>query len=187
MRIALRVLAAVVFCVVPLTSACSGGDATATPKSAPANPSGAPANQDVVKKNFNAMDKDGDGLLTLNEFNGNRKAPAAIEKGKKMFKLIDADGDGKATLQEFAGRPAEARFIQMDQDDDGKLTWDEFKGTRKPEELEQAERNFKRMDTNGDKSLSLAEFNAGQIKPVKPAAKEPGKVQPEPVKPPVKK
>ena len=39
----------------------------------------------------------------------------------------------------------------------------------------QAERIFKRMETNGDKCLSLAEFKAGQKPPVKLGNKAAGK------------
>jgi hypothetical protein len=112
---------------------------------------------------------------------GNRAGPTL------RFKLIDADGDKKISLKEFISRSVEARFKQMDRDNDGKLTWDEFKGTRKPEELEQAELNFKRMDTDGDKCPSLDEFRAGQKQPGKPAKKAAGKkFQPKPVQSAVK-
>jgi len=67
------------------------------------------------------------------------------------------------------------------------LTCEEFKGTRKPEELDQAELNFKRMDTDGDKCLSLDEFKAGQKQPPKAAKKPAGKKpQPKPVESAVK-
>ena len=85
----------------------------------------------MAEKNFKALDKDGDGVLTFDEFKGNRKKPEAIEQAEQIFKLIDADGDKKLSLKEFVNRPAEARFKPMDRDNDGKLTWDEFKGTRR--------------------------------------------------------
>ena len=169
MKIALHLLAVSLFCLVPVAIASAADDAAEKPKDVPAKPA------EMAAKNFNAMDKNGDGALTLDEFKGTRKKPAAIEQGEQIFKLIDADGDGKITLREFINRPAEAKFKQMDRDNDGKLTWEEFKGTRKPEELDQAEQKFKRMDTNGDKSLSLDEFKAGQKPPVKPAKKAAGK------------
>jgi Ca2+-binding EF-hand superfamily protein len=136
---------------------------------------------EMAEKNFKALDKDGDGVLTFDEFKGNRKKPEAIEQAEQIFKLIDTDGDKKISLKEFIYRPAEARFKQMDRDNDGKLTWDEFKGTRKPEEIEQAEQNFKRMDTDGDKCLSLEEFKAGQKPPAKPAKPAKKKFPPKPV------
>jgi Ca2+-binding EF-hand superfamily protein len=177
MKIALHLLAVTLFCFVSVAIARAADDAAEKPKDAPAKPA------EVAAKNFNAMDKDGDGALTCDEFKGTRKKPAAIEQGEKIFKLIDADGDGKVTLKEFINRSAEARFTQMDRDNDGKLTWDEFKGTRKPEEIGQAEESFKRMDTDEDKSLCLDEFKAGQKPPVKPAKKAAGKkFQSEPVK-----
>ena len=129
---------------------------------------------EMAEKNFKAQDKDGDGVLTCGEFVGKKK-PDAAEKAEQIFKLIDTDADGKLTLKEFVNRSPEAKFKPMDKDGDGKLTWEEFKGTRKPEELDQAEQNFKRMDTDGDKCLCLDEFKAGQKPPAKPAKKAAGK------------
>jgi Ca2+-binding EF-hand superfamily protein len=181
MKTALQLLAASLFCFVPVAIACAADDATAKPKDAPS------AQAEIAAKNFKATDKNGDGVLDFDEFKGNRKKPEAIEKAEQIFKLIDTDGDRKVTLAEFANRPAEARFKQMDKNDDGQLSFDEFKGTRKPEEIEQAERSFKRMDTDGDKCLSLDEFKAGQKQPIKPAKKVAGKkFQPEAVKSAVK-
>ncbi len=63
----------------------------------------------------------------------------------------------------------------MDRNDDGKVTFDEYKGKReKPEEIEEAEQRFKRIDKDGDKKLSLEEFKAAQKKraPKKPAKKK---------------
>ena len=177
MQTVLNLLAISLVSFVPVVLANAADDAT-KPKDAPNKAA------EMAEKNFKAMDKDGDGVLTLDEFKGTRKKPAAVEQAEQMFKLIDADGDGKLTLAEFINRPAEARFKQMDQNNDGKLTFEEFKGKReKPEEIEQAEKTFKRMDTDGDKTLSLEEFKAGQKPPAKPAKKPAGKkFQPKPVK-----
>jgi Ca2+-binding EF-hand superfamily protein len=168
-------LAVTLLCFVSLTRAKAADDA-GRPKDAPAAKPALSKWTEMAEKNFKAQDKDGDGLLTFDEFKGNRKKPEALEQAEQIFKLIDTDGDKKISLKEFIYRPAEARFKQMDRDNDGKLTWDEFKGTRKPDEIEQAEQNFKRMDTDGDKCLSLDEFKAGQkppAKPAKPAGKKP--------------
>jgi endo-1,4-beta-mannosidase len=180
MKTALHLLAVALFCFVPLTLAKAADDA-GKPKDAPTAKPAPNKWTEMAEKNFKAQDKDGDGVLTFDEFKGNRKKPEAIEQAEQIFKLIDADGDKKLSLKEFIDRPAEARFKQMDRDNDGKLTWDEFKGTRKAEELEQAEQNFKRMDTDGDKCLSLEEFKAGQKPPAKPAKPAGKKFQPKAV------
>ena len=178
MRTALCLLT--IISLVPLGLAKAADDA-GRPKDAPAAKPALSKFVEMAEKNFKALDKDGDGVLTFDEFKSTRKKPEAIEQAEQIFKLIDTDGDKKISLKEFINRPAEARFKQMDRDNDGKLTWEEFKGTRKPEELDQAEQNFKRMDTNGDKCLSLDEFKAGQKPPAKPAKPAGKKFQPKPV------
>ena len=174
MKTLLHLLAVTLVSFLPLALARAADDA-GKPKDAPTAKPAPNKWTELAEKNFKAQDKDGDGVLSFDEFKGNRKRPEAIEQAEQIFKLIDADGDKKLSLEEFINRPAEARFKQMDRDNDGKLTWDEFKGTRKPEELDQAELNFKRMDTDGDKCLSLDEFKAGQKPPAKPAKKVAGK------------
>ena len=141
----------------------------------------------MAEKNFRSMDKNGDGLLTFDEYKKDRKKPNAVEKAEQIFKLIDADDDLKVTLEEFENRPSEARFKQMDQDNDGKVTFVEFKGKRKkPEEVELAERAFKRMDKDGNKNLTLDEFKEARKKiAARQAAKRPAKkkFQPQSLKP----
>jgi Ca2+-binding EF-hand superfamily protein len=153
-----------------------------------AKPKTAPNKQaQMAEKNFKALDKDQDGVLTCVEFKGKQKKAEAIEKAEQIFKLIDADGDLKVTWEEFKNKSAEARFKQMDKDGDGKVTFEEFKGRKtKPEEVEMAERFFKRMDANGDKAVTLEELKAarkkqaeGKKKGKKPAKK---KFQPEVLK-----
>lgn len=184
MRTALCLLTIFAFVALGIARAADDAD---KPQDGPAAKPAQSKLTEMAEKNFKALDTDGDGLLSFDEFKGKRKKPEAIEQGEQIFKLIDADGDKKLSLKEFVNRPVEARFKQMDKSNDGKLTWDEFKGTRKPEELDQAELNFKRMDTDGDKCLSLDEFKAGQKSPVKPAKKAAGKTfQPKQVESAVK-
>lgn len=105
---------------------------------------------------FQAIDADGDGVLTKREL---RKAAAAL-------KALDADGDGNITMQEVTpprgpGRdgpgsqgedPAEAleRIMQNDTNGDGKLTVDEV-----PERLR---RMLSGGDTNGDGAIDRQEL-----------------------------
>jgi len=179
MKTALCLLTIISF--IPLAVARAADDAK--PGDAPAAKPAANKWAEMAEKNFKAMDKDGDGVVTCGEFVGKKK-PDAAEKAEQVFKLIDTDADGNVTLKEFVNRSPEAKFKPMDKDGDGKLTWDEFKGTRKPEELDQAEQNFKRMDTDGDKCLSLDEFKMAQKKPAGTKAGKPAKkkFQPETLK-----
>ena len=175
MKTALHLLAVTLFCFLPVAIASAADDAAEKPKDAPAAKPAPSKWTETAEKNFKMLDKDGDGVLTFDEFKSTRKKPEAVEQAERISKLIDTDGDKKISLKEFIFRSPEARFKPMDRDNDGKVTWDEFKAGRKAEELEQAEQNFKRMDTDGDKCLTLDEFKAGQKPPAKPAKKAGGK------------
>ena len=103
---------------------------------------------------FDAIDADGDGRITLDEIRAYRQARAAA---------LDADGDGFVTRDELlAFRLAEARtrierqvdrvFAQLDLDGDGRLGAAELlagqaTGARRGPDLE---RMFARIDRNGD-------------------------------------
>jgi len=65
---------------------------------------------------------------------GEKKPPFNIED---MFKKLDADKDGKLSFKEYFASP----FVK--------------KGGE-----ERAKQRFEKMDTNGDKSVSLEEFKA---------------------------
>jgi Ca2+-binding EF-hand superfamily protein len=102
---------------------------------------------------FDVMDKNGDGKLSKDEFQG----PPAL------FERLDADKDGFLTRKEAViaagpgaggGIPA-ARFQALDKDKDGKISRDEFPG---PPAL------FDRIDADKDGSITRAEaekFRAG--------------------------
>jgi hypothetical protein len=49
---------------------------------------------------FKKRDKDGDGQVTLKEFQGKKAKP----KAEARFRKKDKDGNGKLTLAEFKGR-----------------------------------------------------------------------------------
>lgn len=54
---------------------------------------------------FSNLDKDNDGLLTLDEFKANKKKPEQLERAEKFFTARDKDKDGKLTLDEFKTPP----------------------------------------------------------------------------------
>jgi len=79
------------------------------------------------------LDKDGDGILTTNEyqpplppnFAGNKAHPLRIPA---VLKALDADGDGIISAAEIANAPAVLKAL--DKNGDGQLTQDEFDGPR---------------------------------------------------------
>ena len=111
---------------------------------------------------FDAIDADGDGRITLDEIRAYRQARAAA---------LDADGDGFVTRDELlAFRLAEARtrierqvdrvFAQLDLDGDGRLGAAELlagqaTGARRGPDLE---RMFARIDRNGDGAITREEI-----------------------------
>jgi Ca2+-binding EF-hand superfamily protein len=94
---------------------------------------------------FKAMDKDGNGKLGKDEFQG----------PNPLFGQIDKDGDGFLVMEEmraFAAAGGQARFERfqgMDRDRDGKVSRDEFTGP-KP--------RFALLDADGDGFVTLDEF-----------------------------
>jgi Ca2+-binding EF-hand superfamily protein len=87
-----------------------------------------------------AMDKDGNGKITRDEFTG----------PPNRFDLLDADKDGTVTPIEASRLNAVAneRFKALDKDDDGKISRDEFPGPRA---------RFQRLDVDGDGFLTRSE------------------------------
>lgn len=57
---------------------------------------------------FKAMDTNGDGFVTLDEFIGKCKKCDKAKKEAK-FKAKDANGDGKLTLDEFCAKKPKAK------------------------------------------------------------------------------
>jgi Ca2+-binding EF-hand superfamily protein len=101
------------------------------------------------------LDQDGDGLISLEEFNAGDRVP-----GMRMLDRADADGDGAVTREELQAsidlaaeerrerieQHMEQRFDALDEDGDGMIMRTEL--------LEQA---FSSLDANGDGFISEAE------------------------------
>lgn len=93
----------------------------------------APESSATWEKRFQAMDVDGDGVLTRDEGvvpHGKRDMPEARRKQAedrrgKRFASLDSDGDGKVTLAEFQAKRVQV-FSKADANGDGKVTRDEM-------------------------------------------------------------
>lgn len=95
-------------------------------------------------KTMEKRDRDGDGMLTEEEFTGREEqafsgADDGEGEGRKRFKEIDADGNGNVDLEELKHSLSqkldmEKAFKEMfklaDKDEDGQLTVEEFKRAR---------------------------------------------------------
>ena len=79
--------------------------------------------------NFDAIDANHDGQVTVDELHAFMKARHG-EFAKKGFATLDANGDGKVSRDEFLAQ-ANARFDRMDANKDGVLTPDELKGAHR--------------------------------------------------------
>lgn len=105
---------------------------------------------------FEAIDADGDGLVTREE--------AAAFRAQR-FAEVDDDGDGSVSLDEFTAHAvglatarAVAIFGRLDADGDGALSRDVLEAKRRwgPSE----DRIFARLDTDGDGAISTEEYEA---------------------------
>jgi len=97
---------------------------------------------------FRGMDRNGDGVITRKEWNGNDVS----------FRNHDWNGDGVLSGPEVRPgaerpndpRPDRDRFRELDGDRNGVITWDEWRGTRA---------EFDRLDRNHDGRLNREEFS----------------------------
>lgn len=109
-----------------------------------------------------ALDANGDGKVTLAEFQAGR--------GGQMMARLDADKDGKLSRDEFsamrkaktdasapaaakAGRGADRMWSRLDADNDGFLSRGEMDGFMA--------NRFKRMDADNDGALTMTELKTG--------------------------
>ncbi|KAF9116397.1 hypothetical protein BGX27_002785 [Mortierella sp. AM989] len=140
-----------------------------------------------IKQQFISLDKDGDGLISENEFiqalkNANRK-PEEYDT-QKFFTSADKNKDGKITFSEFlnacqklglaetlpvAGQPskkssheADAIFRNFDRDGDGTITAQELSETLQSQGEKPTDSDIQDMlnaaDKNNDKKIDREEF-----------------------------
>lgn len=78
-----------------------------------------------VAKNFDAIDRDKSGTVTLTEMQATMKkmAKEAHKRGAERFKAADKDGDGSLTREEATAMPKVAQnFDAVDADKSGTVT-----------------------------------------------------------------
>jgi Ca2+-binding EF-hand superfamily protein len=120
--------------------------ATEKPAEKPTSPAPATApapDRAAMRERLQAMDKDGDGKVSKDEFTG----PA------QLFERLDANSDGVISREDNPNAPAAGatggeRFRAMDKNNDGKVSKDEFAG---PAQL------FERLDANSDGFVTMQE------------------------------
>ena len=60
------------------------------------------------EERFKKLDKDSDGMLTLEEYKGKAEGEKAT-KAEERFKKMDKDSDGKLTLDEYKAGPGKKK------------------------------------------------------------------------------
>src|SRR5262249_57965566 len=78
-----------------------------------------------------------------------------------MFQEMDTNHDGKVTQAEIEAFEA-ARAAEIDANHDGKITADEIQAFREKERAKRLAEMLARMDTNGDGTVSVQEYEAAQ-------------------------
>lgn len=133
---------------------------------------------------WKAADKDGDGSLSREEFEGiPRVQGLPEEKREGLFKRLDKDADGKLArgeLGRIGGKPRDGkgprmqRLWELDADQSGGVSFEEFKGGRIFSKLvpEKQQAVFRRLDTNGDGVISPSD------KPEPPPMRDGGRAHP---------
>jgi Ca2+-binding EF-hand superfamily protein len=121
---------------------------------------------------FDALDADGNGSLSQPELSNMRQAMA-----KLRFESADTNGDGQIDKDEFMAKSeerAERMFEHMDANGDGHLDANEARpphhGKRDGDHAKHTKDNakrgdlFKKMDSDGDGSVSREEFDQAMQK-----------------------
>ena len=92
-----------------------------------------------------------------------QEGPERPDRGERMVEKLDTNGDGNITKAEVDAHKA-GRFAEADANGDGSVTAAELSAFAEAERAERRERRqaemFKRLDTDGNGSVSEAEFLA---------------------------
>lgn len=84
---------------------------------------------------------------------------AMAQDGRRGPGAADTDGDSRVSRAEFIASALQ-RFDTNDANRDGAITTEEVRAARETRRDERRERVFAALDTNGDGSISRAEFDA---------------------------
>lgn len=126
----------------------------------------------AAQDRFTRLDANHDGKLTFDEFAAGRHrhgaaapaagaAPKRTQFAQRRFDRLDANHDGAVTLAEYVAG-AKALYAEFDSRHDGKVTADDIAASPRAQKrtLRVAEHLVRRMDANGDGSVSRDEFLA---------------------------
>jgi len=116
---------------------------------------------------FSTMDADGNGLVTKEERQANRKQKRS-DRAMEHFAKADSNGDGSISEEEFmVARAARAEKMKQKRDmkSEGKAHKKAHKKMHKKMKAHKAEHAGKRpkVDTNGDGAVDLAEHQAAVL------------------------
>jgi len=113
-----------------------------------------------ARSSFNAIDDNGDGLLTRAEFYEDWNG---VEPKLRQEIYAEPQVLGVERAAPSAATPLEDIFDEMDADDDGRLTMSEFT-SGVPVSRPMAAKRFRTMDRNDDWFLTRSEFDAHWVK-----------------------
>lgn len=126
---------------------------------------------ETVKKAFRSADKNGDGTLSVEEFQAALKSCGVDAKmdADAVLKAVDVDGDGKISYNELLLATAHSKllateermwreFCRLDINRDGKISAAEIEKALGPQHGRQAAEMIKEIDKNGDGTIDYDEF-----------------------------
>ena len=107
---------------------------------------------------FRKQDADGDEKLTLDEFCQWKHTPEQVAAAKQDFAQKDTDSDDMLSFKEYAYRSEDADFWKADKNGDDRLNREEFEASRIWAAAGDQLAAFKSLDLNRDDNICLSEF-----------------------------